>query len=79
MSKPPRVSKRARGLLKSQFMRDGKVAWSGTDTSDGSLVDWLELERRGLVKRMRPSGKGILGHSYGYNLTDAGQRLLETA
>lgn len=67
-------TKRHIKLLLEEFTRNGEVAYSGTNTSGGCAKDWHRLEREGLVKRQLPSGRGCLGHPFGYDITDAGRQ-----
>jgi hypothetical protein len=64
------MTKKAENLLASSFTRNGVVAWFATDTCDGTVALWEQLERAGLVEKQKY--KSPLGHTFSYRITDAG-------
>lgn len=67
------ITKKADSLLRGQFTLNGKIAYSGTHTSDGTRSLWGQLALAGYVKPM-----AAIFHPFGYALTKAGRTYLES-
>lgn len=68
-------TKKAIELLKSHFLRQGKVYGNAVDTCEGTAPLWGQLHLSGLVVNR---GSGVLGHPFCIELTKDGQFVLES-